>query len=108
MSGYLLIESQDPFEGAGVPGFLGLAQDLAGAGERVTLFLVQNGVLPARRCPAGAGLARAAAAGVEVLADDFSLRERGIAAAELALEVRPAPLAAVLEAMVAGRKCLWH
>ncbi len=108
LPGYLLIESRDPFEYADAPRFVELARALSNGGERVTLFLVQNGVLPARQC-AHSHLFRAAArAGVEVLADDFSLRERGIQAAELIAEVKSAPLDVVIDRLVAGCKAMWH
>ena len=48
MAKYLLIESRDPFESNDVAFAYGLASDLAKEGNEVTLFLVQNGVLPAR------------------------------------------------------------
>ena len=62
MAGYVLIESRDPFESNDVAYCYELATSLAGAGQPVTLFLVQNGVLPARpggRTPALEALARA-------------------------------------------------
>ena len=75
----LLIESRDPLESSDVDRyFFDLAAELARRGETVTLFLVQNGVFPARRSAHSAGLERVAKAGVEILADDFSLRERGV------------------------------
>jgi hypothetical protein len=45
---------------------------------------------------------------VEVLADDFSLRERGISSASLIGGVRAAPIDAVVERMAAGWNALWH
>jgi intracellular sulfur oxidation DsrE/DsrF family protein len=111
MPDYLLIESRDPFECADSTHFLELARSLAAdkqAGGRVTLFLVQNGVLPARRCERSKDLAALARAGVELLADDFSLRERGIPAERLIPEVKAAPIDVVVEHMAAGRKALWH
>lgn len=108
MTGYLLIESRDPFETNDVRHCYDLAAGLARGGDKVTLFLVQNGVLPARRCPAGASLTELAAAGVEVLADDFSLRERGIDASRLAQGVKAAPLEVVIDQLSEGRKALWH
>jgi intracellular sulfur oxidation DsrE/DsrF family protein len=52
-----------------------------------------------------AGLARA---GVEVLADDFSLRERGIAADKLEPGVTPSPLDLVIDRLAEGAKAIWH
>ena len=108
MSNYLLIESRDPFEANDVRYYYDLAAGLAKAGSKVTLFLVQNGVLPARRCAASERLSNLAAAGVEILADEFSLRERGIAAARLAKGVKVAPLDVVIDQLAEGRKALWH
>lgn len=105
-SSYLLIESRDPFEWSEVPSHYELARDLARDGNTVTLFLVQNGVLAARKNARSGALEALAKDGVEVLADEFSLRERGIAAVRLA-GATPAPLDRVLEALEEGRKTLW-
>jgi hypothetical protein len=45
---------------------------------------------------------------IEVLADDFSLRERGISSAKLIGGVRAAPIDSVVERMAAGWNALWH
>lgn len=107
-SSYLFIASRDPFDSNVAVDFYDMAADLAKDGNTVTLFLVQNGVLPARPGPISAGLARAAEAGVEVLADEFSLRERGIPGDRLAGGVKPAPLDLVIDQLAEGRKALWH
>ena len=108
MADYLLIESGDPFESNDVGQFYDLASDLARNGSRVTLFLVQNGVLPARRSAHSGMLSAAAAAGVEVLADDFSLAERGIDGDSLADGVSASALDAVIDRLAEGRKAIWH
>jgi len=108
VSNYLLIESRDPFESNDVAYFYSLARDLAQAGHGVTLFLVQNGVLPARPCVHAEAVALVARAGVEVLADDFALRERGIPADRLAVGVKAASLEVVVDRLAAGHKALWH
>lgn len=108
MTRYLFIESRDPYESRDCARFWSLAAELRKAGNEVTLFLVQNGVLacrPGERTPA---LADALKAGVDVVADDFSLRERGISAAELRHGFRPAPLDLVIDQLAEGRKALWH
>ena len=125
MADWLLIESRDPFEWTEVAQHYELAQGLAKDGK-VTLFLVQNGVLAARRgakLPQGGASAQAegraasgtspalealAKAGVEVLADDFSLRERGIGADRLVSGVRAAPLDRALDAFEQGRKTIFY
>ena len=107
MSKYLLIESRDPFEVSDVAYFYDLAGALAKDTE-VTLFLVQNGVLPARQSAKSGRLTKLAKAGVQVLADEFSLRERGIPANRLADGVQPAALDVVINQLAEGRKALWH
>jgi sulfur relay (sulfurtransferase) complex TusBCD TusD component (DsrE family) len=108
MAKYLLIESRDPFETADVSYYYDLASGLVKAGNTVTLFLVQNGVLPARKSSKSALLSTLAKAGVQVLADDFSLRERGISTAGLAEGVKAAPLDVVVDQLADGAKTLWH
>jgi len=73
------------------------------------VFLVQNGVLPARAGSAAAPTVRELASSVTVLADDFSLRERGIGADELADGVNPASIDVLVDLVVEdGRKVIWH
>ena len=108
MPKYLLIESRDPFDNNGVAEQYELAANLAKEGNEVTLFLVQNGVLPARPGNLSSLLTKTAKAGVEILADDFSLRERGIVAVRLAEGVKAAPLSLVIDQLAEGRKAIWH
>lgn len=108
MAKYLLIESRDPFDSHDVAHTYELAQGLAREGNEVTLFLVQNGVLPARRSARSQTLETVARAGVQVLADDFSLRERGITTDRLADGVTPSPLDVVVDQLADGRKAIWH
>lgn len=108
MTEYLMIESRDPFESADVANFLELAEDLARAGHRVTLFLVENGVLPARHGARSADLQALASNRVTVLADEFSLRERGISANRLMPGIAAAPLDIVVDKLAGGAKALWH
>lgn len=106
MAEYLLIESRDPFESNDVSYYYDLAKGLVEVGNQVTLFLVQNGVLSARPSAKSAALGALARNGVTVLADDFSLQERGIA--KLAEGVAAAPIDVVVDHLAAGYKTLWH
>jgi len=72
------------------------------------VFLVQNGVLPVRPGARSGDLTRLAGAGVRVLADSFSLKERGIDEKRLASGVAAAPLDVVLDALAEGGKVIWH
>jgi sulfur relay (sulfurtransferase) complex TusBCD TusD component (DsrE family) len=106
VNNYLLIESRDPFESNDVGYYYELSKGLAEAGSEVTLFLVQNGVLAARPSAHSAALSALCQSGVKVLADDFSLRERGIS--KLAEGVVAAPIDVIVDHLAAGHKTLWH
>jgi hypothetical protein len=106
MAQYLLIESRDPFESNDVGYYYDLAKGLVESGNEVTLFLAQNGVLSARPSAQSAALGALARCGVTVLADDFSLQERGIA--KLAEGVAAAPITMVVDHLASGYKTLWH
>jgi predicted peroxiredoxin len=108
MSRYLLIESKDAWESADSAQFVELAAELAKDQHEVTFVLIQNGVLAARPSELGGRLSALADAGVEVLADAFSLKERGISEARLVPKVRATTLATVIERLADGAKALWH
>ncbi len=108
MADYLLIGSRDPFESNDVTRLYALAGNLVKNGSKVTLFLVQNGVLSARVSAQSAALSAVAANGVEVLADEFSLRERGISPDALVTGVSAAPLDIVVDQIADGRKSIWN
>src|SRR6266704_96260 len=75
MTGYLLIESRDPFESNDVSYYCDLARGLVEAGNQVTLFLIQNAVLAARPSAQAPQLRELIGSGIKVLADDFALKE---------------------------------
>jgi hypothetical protein len=105
---YRLVESRDPFESKDVGHLYGLAADLVPAGNRVTLFLAQNGVLASRAAANFAELDAVVKAGVEVLADEFYLRERGIRPDALRNGVKAARLDVVVDQLADGGKAMWH
>src|SRR5437773_757445 len=107
MAAYLLIESHSPFESADVSYYYSLAQELVEKGNDVTLFLVQEGVLAARKSARDVGI-KALAENVRVLADDFSLAERSIAAEALVPGVTASDIDAVVDMVAAGVKAVWH
>jgi predicted peroxiredoxin len=107
MARYVFIESRDPFESRDTQFMEDTAVAVKERGHEVTVFLVQNGVLAARKTAARLG--RLAEAGVTVLADDFSLRERGINAGELAPGIRESGIDVLVDAIVQeNTKALWH
>ncbi|MBW2696740.1 MAG: DsrE family protein [Deltaproteobacteria bacterium] len=107
MSSYLLIETREPFDGREAQTCYGLATELAQGGSDVALFLIENGVLPAR-AGAASGLDRLVADEVRILADEFSLSERGIDIHRLENGIEPADISEIIDALVAGAKAIWH
>lgn len=110
---YLLIESRDPFDCADVPYFFKAAKDLAEKGNDVVLYLVQNAVLCLRKKARPSALfdwlGERSKAGVKVLADDFSLRERGMRPEELIPGIQISSADALVDFLVEEkRKALWH
>src|SRR5687767_14981209 len=108
MARYTLIASRDAFESTDASRWLDLAGELTAQGNEVTLFLIQNGVLAARRSAKSDALAALAGRGVRVLADSFSLRERGIAADRLAKGITPAEIDTLVDDLAAGAKVIFH
>lgn len=108
MAKYLLIESRDPFESNDASHFYRLAAGLAKNRHEVTFFLVQNGVLPARAGAEASVLDELRSSGVQILADEFSLAERGIRAERLAPHIAATSLDAIIERLADGHTTLWH
>lgn len=108
MSTYLFIESRDPFESQDCLAMYNLIEGQAQQDSEVTIFLIQNGVLPARRNSHYASrLAALRREKVTILADDFSLRERAIH--HLADGVRPAKIEELVDLVLnEGTKTIWH
>jgi hypothetical protein len=109
MARYLFIESQDPIEDRGAQDYLAYALGLARAHEPVTVFFVENGVNGARRGAALPLRDELAAAGATLRAEDFSLRERGIAADRLAPGVSEGATEQIVDLLADGQtKAIWH
>jgi hypothetical protein len=106
MTGYLLIESRDPFESNDVGYYCELARGLVQAGNQVTLFLIQNAVFAVRPSAQAPQLRALVGSGIKILADDFALKERGIT--KLLDGVQSAPIEIVVDHLEAGHKTLWH
>ena len=106
MAKYTIIESRDPHEGDDFA--RRLAPSLAAAGDEVAIFLVDNGVFAARQGAADAWLESLRSAGVQVLADEFALDERGISGEVLAEGITPTNLDTLVDHLAEGRKTFWH
>lgn len=108
MSTYLLIESRDPFEIQDVRRTQELASSLARDKHDVTLLFIENGVFAARESALSPQLAALARDGVRLLAEEFSLRERGITPAETIPAVGRTGLDTVIDHLEQGHRLLWH
>jgi hypothetical protein len=108
MTNYLFIESRSDFDGRPETFGSALAAALARSGARVTMLLVQNGALTARRGARSPRIDALVAAGVAVLADEFSLRERGISPDRLRPGVEPSRLDVVIDRLLDGWQVIWH
>lgn len=107
MVAYLLVASEDALERRDLERLRDVALQLRRLDHPVTVFLTQNAVLAARASARASRLPDLVNASVEVLADDFSLRERGIGSTALAPGVRAAPIGLVAERLAAGWKTIW-
>lgn len=106
---YVFVESRSTLEGEGVEALLELAEQLAGAGHTVSLFLVQNAVLMAvdqARTP----LARLCGnERISVWADSFSLATRALDEVRLVEGVRIGAMADLVRmVMKPGAVPVWH
>ena len=109
MSNYVFIESREPFESRDVRFVVETATVLKRNGNDVTVFLVQNGVLAARGNARASQLPELAELGIRLLADDFSLTERGIQVAEVGTGVEASTIDALVDLLArADTKVIWH
>ena len=105
---YLVIETGDPFA-ARPPGRIDPLIEALATTARTTVVLAQNGVLAARRGSAASDSVSRLAASARVLADDFSLRERGIAGNELADGVAVTTMEEIVGLILGdGCRAMWH
>jgi sulfur relay protein TusB/DsrH len=109
VSEYLLIESKNPLDGGEYS--FELASQLREAGHDVAVYLVQDGVFACRRNFAAGDklLASAKAARVGLLADEVSLRQRGITRDRLAETVRVSNMDELVDLLMEkSNKAIWH
>jgi sulfur relay (sulfurtransferase) complex TusBCD TusD component (DsrE family) len=79
MAHYLIIESRDLQEYTSGNYILSLADGLRKKGNNVTLFLVENGVLAARKgAKPGETLKELSNQGATIFAEDVALQSRGV------------------------------
>lgn len=109
MARYLLIETKSPLEGGDYAFEIG--KQLRELNHDVTIYLLQDAVFAAR-----GGFARGEALVVDaerhnlhVLADEVSLRQRGVTAARLSERVRSSTTSDLLDLLMErSDKAIWH
>lgn len=108
MAKYFLIESRDPFDSSDSGYFSELVHGISNRGDETVLFLVQNGVLPARKGSKHSEILSKLIKGkVKILADGFSLRERSIH--NLVDGVEVADMDRLVDLLLEpGTKAIWH
>jgi len=108
MATYLFIETRDPFESSDTRFVEQTATALRQRGNEVTVFLLQNGVFASRQA-GESPLARMAQAGIKILADEFSLRERGIQTGKVSPGIQPSNIDELVDLLVQeNTKAIWH
>jgi predicted peroxiredoxin len=109
MTNYIFIETRDPFDSADTRFVEETAAALRQRGNDVTIFLLQNGVFASRQNGRESTLSRMALAGVKILADDFSLCERGIQKGELAPGIELSSIETLVDSLMQeNTKAIWH
>jgi len=109
MAQYLLVESKSPQEGGDYS--FELAKQLKPLKHDVTIYLIQDAVFAARkRFQAGEKLlAEAKASKLKLLADEVSLRQRGITKSRLAEGVRVSNTSELADLLMEkSDKAIWH
>jgi hypothetical protein len=108
MKRFILIDSRDPFEESDGEWLRTLAVDLKAASHSASVFLVESAVFAARKHAQGGALDALKRAGVEIRADEFALRERGVRDADTAPEVTPSPIDYIVTEMIRGASVIWR
>ena len=77
-------------------------------GNEVTVFLVQNAVLPTRQSKYSKLLEDLSSYGEKLLADDFALQMRGINKDNMINCVGFGKLETVIDSLASGHKVIWN
>ncbi|MCI0416659.1 DsrE family protein [bacterium] len=110
MGKYLFVETRDPFENRDCDSFYELVQGIAADGNQTQLFLIQNGVMPARKGSRFEEVIdKLNKSQVQIHADGFSLRERGIRGANLLKPVKVSGMEELVQWILEpDTKIVWH
>jgi sulfur relay (sulfurtransferase) complex TusBCD TusD component (DsrE family) len=103
---FLIVETRDPVEHPDVERIAGLAAGLRAEGCPTTIFLTENGVIAAR--PGVAPFLAALPDGVTVAVDMVALAERGMTEADIAPNMVPSGIGALVDDLLAGARTIWR
>jgi predicted peroxiredoxin len=109
MARYVIVETRNPLEGGDYAFELG--KQLRELRHDVTIYLLQDAVFTARKTfTAGADLvAQAERDGVRLLADQISLRQRGVAGDRIAKGVSLGDMPELVDLLMErSDKTIWH
>lgn len=108
MSRYFFIQSQDVFTEVRTNAQFNLAESLAKKGNFVSILLVQNGVVAARKGAHSEQMDALLSNSVNVLADNFSLEQREIDVNNLKPNIKVSSINVVIDALLNGDKVIWN
>jgi predicted peroxiredoxin len=108
MSRYFFIQSQDVFTEVRTSAQFNLAKNLARKGNSVSILLVQNGVVAARKGARSEQIDALLNGSVTVLADNFSLEQREIDVNNLKSNIKVSSINVVIDALLNGDKVIWN
>lgn len=107
MKDYLFIQSQDQFHDARTRAQYEMAIALAETQQNVSILLVQNAVLAARKGVKNTMFDTLGAYKVKLYADELSLRQREILPNDIHAGISPTNIKLVIDAMLNGDKVVW-
>ncbi len=108
MADFFIIQSREPFSDMQAKSDFELIHNLASSGNNVTVLLIQNGVLPARRNSLSKEFDKLCYSDVNIMVDSFSLNQREIKSTELKMGVRISDVKEAVSAMLLGHRVIWH
>ena len=107
MAKYLIVGSRDLMEYKESDFALNMASALKKKGHETTLFLIENGALSARKgSEVSAKLTALSKEGVNVLAEDLSLKMRGVK--DRAEGVSESTMDILADLILTGEKVIWY
>src|SRR5688572_21739848 len=108
MADYFFIQSMDSIANSKTDEQFRLMKELAEGDNKVQVLLVQDAVFMAKSGARCSGLDVLVSKGINVLVDDFSLAQRGIAIEDVRPKLQSAGISCVADALLAQQKVIWN